>query len=76
MGLEPPNPARKTQPRRRLDHAKRLMCSGVGPTGSEEAARLHWWKTLTWSDEKVPTAVCKTPRLWKSMRSFSDQSCG
>ena len=45
--------------------------SGVGPAGSSEAARLHWWNARTWSGLKAPTTVCRTPRLWNSTRSFS-----
>jgi hypothetical protein len=43
----------------------------VGPMGSSEAARLHWWNARTWSGWNTPTTVWRTPRLWKMTRSFS-----
>lgn len=52
-------------------HAYFRTSSGVGPAGSSDAARLHWWNARTWSFLNVPTTEWRRPRLWKSTKSFS-----
>lgn len=57
-------------------YAHFFTSSGVGPVGSSEAAKLHWWNARTCSFVNAPTTLWSTPRLWKRTKSRARQSCG